>query len=86
MRYALAIGLFCFAVEAHAQSADLTITVTDGVVNATPGGSVTYTITATNTGPDPALAVTVADTFPAALTCDWTCMATAGATVRRRAT
>ena len=32
-------------------SADLSITKTDGVTTATPGGSVTYTITASNAGP-----------------------------------
>ncbi|MDG4557494.1 MAG: hypothetical protein P9F19_08910, partial [Candidatus Contendobacter sp.] len=31
---------------------DLSITKTDGVANATPGGSVTYTIVASNAGPD----------------------------------
>jgi hypothetical protein len=32
-------------------SADLGITKTDGVTTATPGGSVTYTIVASNAGP-----------------------------------
>ena len=32
--------------------ADLSITKTDGVTTATPGGSVTYTITASNAGPE----------------------------------
>ena len=53
--------------------ANLGITNTDGVTTATPGGSVTYTITASNAGPSSAPASTVADTFPAALTCTWTC-------------
>ena len=35
-----------------AASADLAITKTDGVTTATPGGSVTYTITASNAGPE----------------------------------
>ena len=46
-------------------TADLSITKTDGVTTATPGGSVTYTITATNAGPSNATGATVADTFPA---------------------
>ncbi len=58
----------------RAVTADLAITKTDGVTTATPGGSVTYTITASNTGPDPVPNATVADTFPAPLTCTWTCV------------
>src|SRR4051812_10917704 len=59
---------------------DLAITKTDGVTTATPGGSVTYTITASNAGPDPATGATVADTFPAVLTCTWTCVGAGGGT------
>ncbi|MBI3421543.1 MAG: ExeM/NucH family extracellular endonuclease [Acidobacteria bacterium] len=66
------VGLF--------QVADLAITKTDGVTTATPGGSVTYTITASNAGPDPVTGATVADTFPAALTCTWTCVGAGGGT------
>ncbi|HWU52201.1 MAG TPA: proprotein convertase P-domain-containing protein, partial [Tahibacter sp.] len=58
----------------RALSTDLAITKTDGVTTATPGGSVTYTITASNAGPDPATGATVADTFPAVETCTWTCV------------
>ncbi|MFY9821491.1 MAG: ExeM/NucH family extracellular endonuclease, partial [Thermoanaerobaculia bacterium] len=54
--------------------ADLAITKTDGVTTATPGGSVTYTITASNAGPSNDPSATVADTFPAVLTCTWTCV------------
>ncbi len=61
-------------------NADLSITVTDGVTSATPGGSVTYTITASNAGPSPATGATVADTFPASLTCTWTCIGAGGGT------
>ncbi|MBK8138144.1 MAG: ExeM/NucH family extracellular endonuclease [Chloroflexi bacterium] len=61
-------------------SADLTITKTDGVTSATPGGSVTYTITASNAGPDPVVGATVADTFPAILTGTWTCVGAGGGT------
>jgi uncharacterized repeat protein (TIGR01451 family) len=62
------------------QSSDLSITKTDGVTTATPGGSVTYTITASNAGPSNAPGSTVADTFPASLTCTWTCAGAAGGT------
>ena len=60
--------------------ADLAITKTDGVTTATPGGSVTYTITASNAGPDNASGSTVSDTFPASLTCSWTCTGAGGGT------
>jgi uncharacterized repeat protein (TIGR01451 family) len=60
--------------------ADLAITKTDGVTAATPGGSVTYTITASNAGPSNAAGATVADTFPASLTCTWTCVGAGGGT------
>ena len=64
----------------RALAADLSITKTDGVANAVPGGSVTYTITASNAGADPVSSATVADTFPAALTCTWTCVGAGGGT------
>jgi uncharacterized repeat protein (TIGR01451 family) len=58
--------------------ADLSITKTDGMTTAVPGGSVTYTITAANSGPNVALA-TVGDTFPAACTSvAWTCVGAGG--------
>ncbi len=60
--------------------ANLGITSTDGVTTATPGGSVTYTITASNAGPSNAPGATVADTFPASLTCTWTCVGAGGGT------
>ena len=61
-------------------TADLAITKTDGVTTAVPGGSVTYTITASNSGSDPVTGATVADTFPAALTCSTTCVGAGGGT------
>ena len=64
----------------RALSADLAITKTDGVVTATPGGSVTYTVTASNAGPDSVIGATVADTFPAILTATWTCVGAGGGT------
>ncbi|RYD65803.1 MAG: DUF11 domain-containing protein, partial [Verrucomicrobiaceae bacterium] len=60
--------------------ADLAITKTDGVTTAIPGGSVTYTITASNAGPDPVIGATVADTFPASLTATWTAVGAGGGT------
>ncbi|HEV7763893.1 MAG TPA: hypothetical protein VGQ76_02725, partial [Thermoanaerobaculia bacterium] len=61
-------------------SADLAITKTDGVLAVTAGGSTTYTITASNAGPSGATGATVADTFPASLTCTWTCLGAGGGT------
>jgi uncharacterized repeat protein (TIGR01451 family) len=60
-------------------SADLAIAISDGVTTAVPGGSITYTITAVNAGVDNVVGAVVADTFPAALTCTWTCAGVAGA-------
>ncbi len=60
--------------------ANLAITKTDGVATATPGGSVTYTIIASNAGPSSAPGSTVADTFPASLTATWTCAGAGGGT------
>lgn len=58
--------------------ADLAITKTDGVATAAPGGTVTYTITASNAGPSSATGATVVDTFPASLTATWTCVGAGG--------
>ncbi len=59
---------------------DVSVTKTNGVTNVNPGQPTTYTIVASNAGPDPA-SVTVADTFPAALTgCNWTCVGAGGGT------
>jgi uncharacterized repeat protein (TIGR01451 family) len=60
-------------------SADLSITKTDGVASAVPGTTTTYTIIASNAGPDPVAAATVADTFPAAcVSPTWTCVGAGG--------
>src|SRR5436305_290275 len=67
----------CFNVVAPP---DVSATKTDGVTTATPGGSTTYTITASNAGPSNAPGSTVADTFPASLTCTWTCVGAGGGT------
>lgn len=65
--------------EASTDSADLSVTKTDGVTSAAPGESVTYTIVAANAGPDAAPAATLADTFPSVLTCTYTSVADGGA-------
>ncbi len=62
-----------------APSADVSITKTDGVADVTPGGDTTYTITASNAGPSDT-AATVTDTFPADLSCTWTCVGAGGGT------
>ena len=70
-------------VETHVGNgpyADLAVAVSDGVPAVVWGAPVSYTITATNTGPtaDPAAVVTVA--FPAQLTgVTWTCAGAGGA-------
>jgi uncharacterized repeat protein (TIGR01451 family) len=74
------IGGFESPIIAGGLVADLSITKTDGVTTAIPGGSVTYTITASNAGPSNASSVTVADTFPASLTATWTCVGAGGGT------
>ena len=60
--------------------ADLGITKTDGVTSAVPGNNVVYTLVASNAGPSDDPSVTVADTFPASLSCGWTSVAAGGAT------
>ncbi|QQR73046.1 MAG: DUF11 domain-containing protein [Holophagales bacterium] len=61
-------------------SANLGITKTDGVTTATAGGSVTYTIVASNAGPSNAPSSVVTDTFPSSLTCSTTCSGSGGGT------
>jgi uncharacterized repeat protein (TIGR01451 family) len=64
-----------------AASADLSITKTDGVATATAGGSVTYTIVASNAGPSAVIGATIADSFAVAITSDsWTCSGAGGGT------
>jgi uncharacterized repeat protein (TIGR01451 family) len=59
-------------------SADLAITVDDGTTTAIAGGNVTYAIVASNLGVDNIIGAHVADVFPGALTCTWTCAGSAG--------
>jgi uncharacterized repeat protein (TIGR01451 family) len=70
----------CAAQASATPGPDLAITKTDGVTSATPGGSVTYTITASNAGPSNATGATVADTFPASETGTYTAVGAGGAT------
>ena len=51
-------------------SADVWITKTASAGSVTNGGTLSYTLTVTNNGPDPASAVTVTDALPAGLTVD----------------
>jgi uncharacterized repeat protein (TIGR01451 family) len=72
-------------VEDHALTttaiADLAITKTDGSATEVPGTPVTYTIVATNAGPDPVAGASVSDAFPGILSgCSWTSVAAGGAT------
>jgi uncharacterized repeat protein (TIGR01451 family) len=63
----------------NAPTADLSITKTDGQATASPGQPITYTIVASNAGPDPVTGATVTDTVPAALTgATWTCLGAGG--------
>ena len=61
-----------------AQDVNLSITKTDGVDTAFPGGSLTYTITASNAGPQAVFDARVVDIFPETLTCSWTCAGSIG--------
>lgn len=63
----------------RALSADLSITKTDGVASAIPGNNTTYTIVASNAGPDPVTGATLSDTFPASCSSvSWTCAGAGG--------
>ena len=68
------------SVVATSPQADLAITKTDGVTIATPSGSLTYTITASNVGPSNAPGATVTDILPSSLTATWTCVGAGGGT------
>jgi uncharacterized repeat protein (TIGR01451 family) len=61
--------------------ADLSITKTDGLTVAEPGTTLTYTIVASNAGPNGATGAMVADTLPAEITgATWTCLGAGGGT------
>ncbi len=60
--------------------ADLSISKSNGLAEAVPGEPVTYTIVATNSGPNHVGSATVSDTFPAELKdITWECEAAPGA-------
>ena len=66
---------------APAATSDLSITKTDGVTTYTAGGTTTYTIVASNAGPNTSTGATVTDNFPAAITSvAWTAVHAGGAT------
>jgi len=58
---------------------DLSITKDDGLSTVAAGTSNTYTIVASNAGPNDVVGASVVDTFPADLSCQWTCSAAGGA-------
>jgi len=60
-------------------SADLSITKTDGLTAASPGGSTTYTIVVSNAGPSQVNDALVIDDFPAELGCSYSSEAIGGA-------
>jgi uncharacterized repeat protein (TIGR01451 family) len=60
--------------------ADLSVSKTDGVGTATPGNTVTYTITVANAGPSPVVGATVSDSFPGTVNCSTTCAGSGGGT------
>ena len=73
-------GSNCINV-ALAPPADLSITKTDGQATAVPGTSITYTIVASNAGPNIAIGATVTDAVPAAIMgATWTCAGNGGGT------
>jgi len=62
-------------------SADLSVTKSDGVINAVPGDALTYTIEVSNAGPSDAPGTLVSDVFPTDLNdVTWSCSASAGST------
>ena len=60
-------------------SADLGVTITDGVVSAVPGSDLVYELEAVNEGPDGVSGVSLQSAFPTALACSWASVATGGA-------
>lgn len=59
-------------------SADLGLTLDDGVTSLIAGGRTTYTITATNSHGSPVSSALVLDRFPTDLSCTWRCQASGG--------
>ena len=66
-------------VDTITQSVDLAITKSDHTLTAAPGGTTTYTIVVSNSGPSDAVGASVNDTFPASITSDsFTAVGTTG--------
>jgi hypothetical protein len=61
-------------------SADLRLTLDDGVTSVAAGGRVSYQIAATNFHGSDVTGALVLDRFPTDLTCTWRCVRSAGAT------
>ena len=60
-------------------TADLSITKTNSLTSVVPGTPISYTITASNSGPSAVTAATITDNLPASLVgATWTCTATGG--------
>ncbi len=60
-------------------SADLALTLDDGITTAIPGTGLTYSLGVSNpSGPLDAPGATVTDTFPSTLSCTWTCVGSLG--------
>ena len=73
------IGGFALTVTGALPSADLAITKNDGVTAYVPGGTVTYTIVASNVGPTAVTGATVTDALPSTITAaSWTCTGAGG--------
>lgn len=65
----------------HKSVANLSITKDDGFTTVSPGQSLTWTITVTNSGPEAVTGATVTDLFPASVTgVLWSCVSTGGGT------
>lgn len=60
--------------------ADISVTKSDGVAAATPGGATTYAIVVSNAGPSTDPSVSLADAFPGIVSCTFTSLASGGAT------
>lgn len=74
------VTLIC-RITNRTRQADLSISKTDSTGTYTPGGSATYVITVSNSGPDPIVGAAINDTLLPGVTlaAPWTCVATLGA-------
>ena len=61
------------------READLAVTKDNGATSVVAGESTTYTIVASNNGPLDVVGASVVDSFPAAVSCSWTCAPSGGA-------